>query len=71
MCCSTGVGRGIEERDSGVHSIPLDLPNAVGHVLAHHLCPGVLHHMAAGRAACAQCQTGSQGDSHICTGVCF
>lgn len=70
MCCSTGVGRGSEKCDSGVHSIPLDLPDAVGHVLAHHLCAGVLHHMAAGCAARAQCQTGSQGDILVRTDVC-
>jgi len=37
----------------------------VGHVLAHHLPAGLLYHVAAGRAACAQCKTSSKGKDCI------
>ncbi len=60
-CCSSGVRWSSKERHSGVHSLPLDLPNAVGHVLAHHLPAGLLYNVAAGRAACAQRKTSSKG----------
>ena len=61
--CSVG-GRGSSPKlYAGIHSIPLDLPDAVGHVLAHHLPLGHLYNLAAGRPAGAQRKTSCKGEA--------
>ena len=51
MCCSCGGRGGIEDLHLGVYPLPLDLPDAVGHVLAHHLPAGHHYHLAPGHPA--------------------
>lgn len=65
-CCSCGSRGGVEDLHPSVYPIPLDLPDAVGDVLAHHLPAGYHHDMAPGHSASQKRQKSCQGEHLSC-----
>ena len=51
LYCSSGSRGGLKDLHFGFSSVPLDLSDAVGHVLAQHLPLGDHHNLALGYPA--------------------